>query len=286
MNIIGCKRESDSLHVKSKDIRKLKLDVIRITSQKDFISSKASGKALIQDLRNIKDTWNRIEQFRQNDPSIKKSKLKQLNKLSDKLTERWNSSREKVINRSYHLTSTRPEQPLDIHGKDTYSNTYWNKTDHDNAMLLVSDPRLLWNDAKLLCNGAKSLLDRAKLISCKAKLISCEAKLISCGAELILHTGKSLSHDDLSSLQEDLSIERKQFSELSNELAEDWGSLNEKVFERSCRNSTNTIPEKPLDRRDKNIYTNNTGLVLDEARSALNEVKLLLDEAKLRALTS
>ncbi|MDF9399952.1 hypothetical protein [Vibrio sp. 1180_3] len=220
------------------------------------------------------------------------------------MTERWNSSSEKVINRSYHLTSTRPEQPLDIYGKDTYSNTYWNKTDHDNAMLLVSDPRLL-------CNGAKSLLDRAKLISCKAKLIlhtdkslshddlSSQQKDLSIEREQFsklsndLHTAKSLSHDDLSSLQEDLSIERKQFSELSNELAEDWGSLNEdwgslneKVFERSCRNSTNTIPEKPLDRRDKNIYTNNTGLVLDEARSALNEVKLLLDEAKLRAPTS
>ncbi|MDE1217176.1 hypothetical protein [Vibrio aestuarianus] len=168
---------------------------------------------------------------------MKKSKSKKLSEPLNKLNKLHGSFADEAIKRSGKSTNVRPEQPLYERYKDTPTNSYWNTTNIRNALLLVNDPRLLLNGANLLLNEAKS--------------ISRETMLISYAAP---------SNDDLLSRQNGLSIRRKQFSELSNELTEYWGSLNDKVSEISC-NSTNT-------------------------ESLLKEAKLLLNEAKSHVLTS
>ncbi|MDE1249932.1 hypothetical protein MCT08_10015 [Vibrio aestuarianus] len=269
---IGCDRKNDPHHVKNHHIKGLikglNVRIKCIRSYNDRIGS-ISGRQLIEQLNNIMKAKTRIEELQKNDPSMKKSKSKKLSEPLNKLNKLHGSFADEAIKRSGKSTNVRPEQPLYARYKDTPTNSYWNTTNIRKALLLVNDPRLLLNGANLLLNGANLLFNEARSISHEAKSISHEAMLSSHAA---------LSDDDLLSRQNGLSIRRKQFRERSNELTEYWGSLNEKMFERSC-NSTSTIPEKPLDRRDKNIYTDKAGLALDEA-------KLLLDEAKLRVLTS
>ncbi|MDE1351126.1 hypothetical protein L9W80_13265 [Vibrio aestuarianus] len=261
----GCDRKNDPHHVRNHHIKGLikglNVRIKCIRSYNDRIGS-IPGRQLIEQLQNIMKAKTRIEELQKNDPSMKKSKSKKLSEPLNKLNKLHGSFADEAIKRSGKSTNVRPEQPLYERYKDTPTNSYWNTTNIRKALLLVNDPRLLLNGANLLLNGANLLLNEAKSISHEAMLISYAA----------------LSDDDLLSRQNGLSIRRKQFSERSNELTEYWGSLNEKVFERSC-NSTNTIPEKPLDRRDKNTYTDKAGLALDVA-------KLLLDEAKLRVPTS
>lgn len=236
----GCDRKNDPHHVRNHHIKGLikglNFRIKCIRSDNDRIGS-IPGRKLIEQLHNIMKAKTRIEEFQQNDPSMKKSKSKKLSEPLNKLNKLHGSFADEAIKRSGKSTNVRPEQPLYERYKDTPTNSYWNTTNIRNALLLVNDPRLLLNGANLLLNEAKS--------------ISHEAMLISYAAP---------SNDDLLSRQNGLSIRRKQFSELSNELTEYWGSLNDKVSEISC-NSTNT-------------------------ESLLKEAKLLLNEAKSHVLTS